>query len=50
LKFIYLGLTQEKYEKIIALQQKHDAEIILLANECQLEIGFVKVFIINYGL
>ncbi|CAB4438105.1 unnamed protein product [Rhizophagus irregularis] len=38
----YEGLTQEKYEKIIALQQKHDAEIRLLANECQLEIAFVK--------
>ncbi|RIA85497.1 hypothetical protein C1645_741518 [Glomus cerebriforme] len=38
----YGELTQEKYEKIIALQQKHDAEIHLLAKECQLELSFVK--------
>ncbi|CAB4488142.1 hypothetical protein RhiirA5_422148 [Rhizophagus irregularis] len=36
------GLTQEKYEKIIALQQKHDAEIQMLSDECQLELAFIK--------
>ncbi|GES96265.1 hypothetical protein GLOIN_2v1782986 [Rhizophagus clarus] len=39
-KFFTNSLTQEKYEKIIALQQKHDAEIRLLADKCQLEIAF----------
>ncbi|CAB5203292.1 unnamed protein product [Rhizophagus irregularis] len=37
------GLTQEKYEKIIALQQKHDAEIQMLSDECQLELAFISI-------
>lgn len=39
-----VGLSKEKFEKIIALQVKYEAEIKNLAAECNLEAEFIKVY------
>ena len=41
---IILDLSPEVFEKIQALQKKHDLEIELLANDLNLQSCFIKVF------